>query len=310
MNYYPSSFYRIKARNALKGHWQTALLIALIVNLPTLLVQGFTIYTGNDPLDWFQALVITASRDGTLSRELLLRESAAFFGSTGFLLFQGLCLVAWLITPCLSLGMNKWLLDRLQGREGPVTTVFSRVRWFLKAIGLQLLIILKILLWSLPGIALMVAGYIPLIRAGADLSRQLAALKISDALMIPSLALMIIPGVMAALRYALSDYILAETPENGIRACIRRSKELTADCRRNLLLLMLHFLLLYLCIMLVSSFLAGMGPGVLPMMFQILANLVLSLYMSCSVAAFYRTRAEENLSPAPEEPREDESVLS
>ena len=36
--YIPSGYYRKKALDALKGHWQTALLIALIVNLPTLLM--------------------------------------------------------------------------------------------------------------------------------------------------------------------------------------------------------------------------------------------------------------------------------
>ena len=42
-------------------------------------------------------------------------------------------------------------IDR--GQEDPVGTVLCRMKLFLKAIGLQLLIILKILLWMLPGIA-------------------------------------------------------------------------------------------------------------------------------------------------------------
>ena len=46
--YYPSAFFRLRARRALKGRWQTALLIALVVNLPTLLIQGISAFTGND----------------------------------------------------------------------------------------------------------------------------------------------------------------------------------------------------------------------------------------------------------------------
>ena len=48
--YYPSGYFKAKARDALKGCWQTALLIALIVNLPGLLAQGISVFTGNDPM--------------------------------------------------------------------------------------------------------------------------------------------------------------------------------------------------------------------------------------------------------------------
>ena len=159
--YYPSGYYRAKAREALKGHWQTALLIALIVNLPTLLAQGVATFTGNDPIDRLQAIIIAANRDGVMSRQLMVNEIRAFLSSSGFLSTQGINLVAWLITPCLSLGMYKWLINRLQKQEDPVNTVFCRARLFFKAIGLQLMIILKILLWMLPGIGLMLAGLIP-----------------------------------------------------------------------------------------------------------------------------------------------------
>ena len=40
MNMFFSADFKAKARAALSQHWQTALLIALIVNLPTLLMQG------------------------------------------------------------------------------------------------------------------------------------------------------------------------------------------------------------------------------------------------------------------------------
>ena len=163
--FYPSGYFRRKALDALKGHWQTALLVALIVNLPTLLMQGFSAYTGNDRLGRMQTLIITASRDGVLSEQLILNEIRTFLNSTGFWTVRGLELLAWLITPCLSLGMYKWLLDRLQGLEDPVSTVFCRMNRFFRAIGLQLLIILKVLLWMLPGIALFIYLLLPVYRA-------------------------------------------------------------------------------------------------------------------------------------------------
>ena len=72
--FYPSGLFRLKARSVLKGHWQTALLIALIVNLPTLLMQGLSTITGNDTFDRLQALIIRSSRDGRSTNQLLLNE--------------------------------------------------------------------------------------------------------------------------------------------------------------------------------------------------------------------------------------------
>ena len=148
--FYPSAIFRMKARAALKGHWQTALLVALIVNLPTLLMQGFSAYTGNDLITRLQAVMVAASRDGLMTQDLLLKEFDAILASTSFWTVRGLEVLAWLVTPCLTLGMYKWLMDRLRGQEDPVGTVLCRMKLFLKAIGLQLLIILKILLGNGP----------------------------------------------------------------------------------------------------------------------------------------------------------------
>ena len=301
--FYPSAYYRKKALNALKGHWQAALLVALVVNLPTLLMQGLSAVTGNDMFSRLEAVIITASRDGNFTNQLLLNEIQAFLNSTAFWTVRGLEILAWLITPCLSLGMYKWLLDRLQGLEDPVSTVFCRVRLFFRAIGLQLLVILKVLLWMLPGIAVMVFILMPAFRS-ADPRAQLAALQQGYSMMLPIMLLMIVPGAMAALRYALSEYIMADIPESGILFSIRRSKEMMRERKKYLFFLMMSFLLWYLAELLVSSFLSGVAS----LVFQMLAGLAISVYMSCSIAAFYLhlKEAEEkhespDAEPAPEE---------
>ena len=58
--FYPSGIFRMKARAVLKDHWQTALLIALIVNLPTLLMQGFSAFTGNDLIPRLNSVLVSA----------------------------------------------------------------------------------------------------------------------------------------------------------------------------------------------------------------------------------------------------------
>ena len=231
--YYPSAYFRRKALAALKGRWQTALLIVLIVNLPTLLMQGFSAFTGNDPVSRLETVIVTASRDGILTQQLLLDEINALWNSTGFWTVRGLELLAWLVTPCLSLGMYAWLMDRLRGWDGPVSTVFCRMKLFLKAIGLQLLIILKVLLWMLPGMTATAALLIPVFRAGS-VDAQLAALQNSYSMMLPLTLLTVVPAVIAGLRYALSEFVMADKPESGILFCIRRSKELMKDQKKNL----------------------------------------------------------------------------
>ena len=85
----PSGYYRKKALAALKGHWQPALLVALIVNLPTMLMQGFSMFTGNDLMDRLSAFIVSASRDGVLTQQVLLQEIDTIVSSA-----------AWRSWPC------------------------------------------------------------------------------------------------------------------------------------------------------------------------------------------------------------------
>ena len=297
--YYSPGVFRKKALTALKGHWQTALLIALIVNLPTLLMQGVSVFTGNDLMDRLQAVVVSASRDGIMTRELPLDEIQALMNSSGFWIIRGLELLAWLVTPCLSLGMYRWLTGRLQGQEEPVSTVFCRINLFFKAIGLQLMIILKVLLWMLPGFAAgLLAVYMALRNQGSS------ALQSVYSMTLPMILLTAVPGVMAALRCALAEYIMADRPESRILFCIRRSKELMKDRKKYLFTMLLMFLLWYMLELLVSSLL----PGVFSLLFQMLAGLALSVWMAGSVAAFrlhaeelYASNAGPDAEPAPDE---------
>ena len=111
----------------------------------------------------------------------------------------------------------------------------------------------------------------------------MAALRQSQAYSLPVMLLMIIPGAIAALRYALSEYIMAENPESKILFCVRRSKELMRGRKKDLFFLLVSFLLWYLLELLIASLMSG----VLSLVFQMLAGLALTVYLSCSVCAFY-----------------------
>ena len=154
-----------------------------------------------------------------------------------------------------------------------------------------------------PLLAVMILLLFPVFQAGTADAR-LNALAASQALSLLPVLLMVVPAVMAALRYALAEYIMAEKPESRIRFCISRSKALMKDQKRNFFFLLTSFLLWYLLELLIASLLSG----ILSLVFQMFAGLVLSVYMTCSVAAFYLRleEAEEkhedpNAEPAPEE---------
>ncbi len=305
----PSALFKAKAREVLRGRWQTALLIALAVNLPSLLVQGISAFSGTDLIARLESLVITISRDGMLTQQALVGGIQEIFSDSGVLISLGFTFLAWLITPCLSLGMIHWLLGRLRKNEGDegFPTVFSRLNISHKAMGLLLTKALMIGLWMLPGMVLTGLSVLPLRNAGPTNAEILSAMNTSMILVYGGLAVMAVPGIMAALRLAMADILLSDHPEKGVFACVRESKAMMNRRKGQLFSLELSFIFWYLAEMLVSSLLAGMGSGILSLMVQMLAGLFLSVYIQAAVCAFYEavrklpSPSADTPTPGPEE---------
>ena len=303
-----SALLKMKARQALAGHWQTALLISLAVALPALLAQGLSILTGNDIQQRLADLLITLSRDGQMTPERLSAGLDALIRDSGIWTLQGVSLLARLLTPVLSLGMLNWVLMRLKNQEAGVATVFSRLRVAHKSIGLHLLVVFKILLWMLPGAAVSFLSLIPLSGRIATQAEALSALRTGSAFIYLGMGLMIVPAVMAALRYAMAEYILAEAPESRVLECVRRSKALMKNRKGMLFSLEISFVFWYLAEYVIATLLEGMGAGVLSLMFQMLAGIALSVYIAASVGAFYLTvtaSSAEGPETAPQAGEED-----
>ena len=294
-----SAAFKAKARAALQQHWQTALLIALIVNLPSLLVQGISAFTNNDVMARLENMALQAS--GSAAAMNALPESVrSMLSESGIVTMLILSAVAWLVTPVLSVGMTHWTLERLRGQVLPVSAVFSRLRIFLKSIGLRLLIVLKVLLWMLPGLAVFLFSVIPLMRANPGNSGELvSAVNISFHLVSAGMIAMAVLGIMGYLYYAMAEFILADEPEERILSCARRSKMLMKGRRSVLMSLWLSFLLWYLLILMVSSMVAGIAGAVIALVLQMLGSLFLSVYMLASEGVFYEAL---RLAPAPQIP--------
>ena len=130
-------------------------------------------------------------------------------------------IVALLITGAMTLGWSGFFLNVARRRPADVGQLFDGFKFFGKALGTYLLMVLFIALWSLiavvPGI--LAAVMIPALQRGE-----------SDAmvLMVPVFAflfvLAMIPSIRAQFAYSQAFFVLSDDPGCGALDAIRRSK--------------------------------------------------------------------------------------
>ena len=95
---------------------------------------------------------------------------------------------------------------------------------------------------------------------------------------------------------------MADDSSYKVFFCLRRSKDLMKDQKKNLFFLLVSFLLWYVLSLLVSSML----NGVFSLLVQMLASLALSVYMAGSVGAFYQMLEKGKTPDAKNEPEQEE----
>lgn len=108
-----------------------------------------------------------------------------------------------LVTGAFSYGICFYAIKLRRGEDVSSTMVFNGFSIFTKTLGLSLFTTIFILLWSL---------------------------------------LLIIPGIIAALRYSMSYYVLIDHPEYSIRECVNESKRIMRGNLGKLFLLNLSFI--------------------------------------------------------------------
>ena len=146
---------------------------------------------------------------------------------------SALSLLHFLLGGCIRLGLARFRLSLIDGEQPTVGTLFFGFnRLFFKTLALQVLRSLFIFLWSL---------------------------------------LFIIPGLIAAYRYAMADYALCENPEMGVRDALRESSHMMQGNKWKLFCLELSFIGWHI----LSIFTFGVG------------QLFLAPYVGQAVAAFY-----------------------
>jgi len=155
---------------------------------------------------------------------------------------MGLCICA-----PMPLGYRHQLLILCRGSRPQVLGVFGRLRYWLKAAGLALLVYLKIALWSVPGTLLhLLAEELPLYGLG----------HLSTWVNLLGFAVILWLALPASLNYAMAFFILADEPDRGVSECIEYSKGLMTGRRWQAFRLMLPPVLIVACILCVVFWLS------------------------------------------------------
>ena len=143
----------------------------------------------------------------------------AFFPTVGWI--SGLYIL--FVEGPLVLGYSLFALNLFRNNEPKIEQMFYGFEKFSKAFRLLLMIGLLVILWSLP----MIPGML---------------IVITVPWLFPILLLLMIPIVMACIRYSLAFFVLADHPEAGVMECISRSKALMAGNKMKYFLLQLSFI--------------------------------------------------------------------
>lgn len=288
--------FRRRAREAMKPVFQFLLVISLIASLPNLINTTVTLLTGADPsvllddlYEKLNKLLADSGLTGTALNEAVLTlqnnflaDMLVFLQEKG-LLIAGLALMEAVLSPVLTLCLIGALLSALRKEEFTVLSALGRCKYALKALGVSLMTGLIVAGWMLPGMAVMLlAVFLSVFGLPAILS---------ELLMTAGMIAMLIMGLMAALRYALAMFILADYPKAGVLVCLKRSRLEMQHHRMELLSLRFSYMGWYLLVHLVQSLAIGLFGSVIGMTVGMMCNLVLTVYINCGVAAFYEAYA-------------------
>ncbi len=232
MQFSDSRTLRRRGLSALRGNWQTALTVTFAAGLISLLQNTLQFRLGADSIAQFEAT-------GNLAY-----IQNAYSPYSGWITLLGI--LQFILGFALMVGMNVYYVALHTEENPPFSLVFSRLRILWRCLGLYLMMIIFICLWSL---------------------------------------LLVVPGIIAAYRYAMAPYLLAENPDMGVMEAIARSKEMMDGHKARLFYLQFSFLgWIILAVGVTGSLTAW---GLVGTVLGMLASLALQVYMNSAVAGFY-----------------------
>ncbi len=188
------------AREALRGHWGTAIAVCLVASL----LGG-----GAAPVP---------DTSGAQSAGSDMIDIAGAWPMAVTIMIVAI-LLAVVIGGALSLGMSHYFINLTAHRPSKFSDLFARFRIWYKGIGMSLAVTLFVFLWTLPGVIIACIASVWLLM-GAEITHGSMSI-----VMILSV-LGSIPGIIASYRYAMMPYLLAEFPDLTVMDAMRESKRL------------------------------------------------------------------------------------
>ncbi|MDO4484191.1 MAG: DUF975 family protein [Clostridia bacterium] len=289
----PNAELRRRAAAALQGKWQTALLVGLIASAPNLIAQVMGIVTHATLTDRLYNILATLTMNDLQFPERVLNAFISAVPRNTAMLNSLLTLLGMVLTPVLVLGMNRHLLNIQRGQEGSINEAFALLGRFFKALLLQIVIVIKIALWSIPGIIALVVFIAAMLTSGnGSVELLLSGYYLC-------FALMVVPAVMAWCRYAMSTFVVADAPETGVLAAIRRSKQLMKNRKGKYFGLVVTYLLLNMAANMLANLVSGIFGFVIAQTLALMVQLMITVYITAVYGAFYLDCSDaENAAPA------------
>lgn len=195
----------------------------------------------------------------------------------GIFLMIVACIIVFFLLIGLSLGYTNSMIQMARGVQPPFSMLFSRMSSCLPGFGLSLLVELKVLLWALPGFAVVFAGAFI---AGAARSPELLIVCY-----FVGLILIVALTIPAIYRYAMSTYFFADDPGCGVLGALNYSKSMMDGRKWQLFALTIPYVLVMFAaavvVVLLSMIAMKLGAfGIILMFFVYIADLLLSVYIS------------------------------
>ncbi len=242
--YYRARDFRAAARKALQGFWLMAIVVTFVAALLGGTTQGSISVNAdvNYEFDSTELASIPGANESALAHYVDWMESMndRFPALKPLMAFLSvLAAVQLIIGGPISLGYNRFKLHRLDGEEAKFSDLFSCFDRFLDGLWMRIRTILQVFLWAL---------------------------------------LFIIPGIVAAYRYSMVPYLMADHPGMTVAQAFDRSKAMMKGHKGELFLLHLSFI----GWLLLSAITLGIG------------GLVVAPYMQFAEGAFYRNLAADH----------------
>lgn len=256
-----SFLFKQKAREMLKGRWQNALVISFFCGVfltIAQLTQSVMLKDVQSVMDSLTMFMSTLGSELTTTQSQQVTElytklfsALTSIPDSAWATMLGLNLLALVVTPALTLSCQFYFIRLTQGEDiGINKGLLCRIRILPKALWLNLRMFAQIFLWSL---------------------------------------LLFVPGVIAALRYSMATYFLAEDPSISAGEALRRSKAVMKEKGRKIsyLMLLISFIGWNLLISLVQLLISGIAGAVITMVAAQFMTLALNTYINASCAAYY-----------------------